>query len=366
MLYLFIFTATLTFFYKLLLKKSNFFRSLLMSLSLSKPSSPPLVAPLMTENLEGNNAEERKSESPVNIISSVPESQYQRELGTFALTSADFKDLSHFYKNSSTAGENPRKTKRITSELKQLANHIPIYPTNSIFLAYDDKNLDIMKAIITGADDTPYSHGVFLFDIYFDSNYPSTPPKINLMTTGGDTIRFNPNLYANGYVCLSLIGTWSGGPNENWNEKSNLLQVLMSIQSLVMIDGVLYNEPSYQNGRMNGSNKALDTGYTNIVKYANVKYAIGGYLKEGGPKPFSDIVKKHFYFKRTEIKKTMQKWLKEAEEIKDGKVAAEYGSLVLSHNYTLASTFAKGREIYFEEMKKEVEIVEILLDKLEY
>ena len=89
MLYLFIFTATLTFFYKLLLKKSNFFRSLLMSLSLSKPSSPPLVAPLMTESLEGNNAEERKSDSPVSIISSVPESQYQRELGTLALTSAD-------------------------------------------------------------------------------------------------------------------------------------------------------------------------------------------------------------------------------------------------------------------------------------
>ena len=28
------------------------------------------------------------------------------------------------------------------------------------------------------------------------------------MTTGAGTIRFNPNLYSNGTVCLSLLGTW--------------------------------------------------------------------------------------------------------------------------------------------------------------
>jgi len=29
-----------------------------------------------------------------------------------------------------------------------------------------------------------------------------------LMTTGGGTCRFNPNFYANGKVCLSILGTW--------------------------------------------------------------------------------------------------------------------------------------------------------------
>lgn len=50
--------------------------------------------------------------------------------------------------------------------------------------------------MISGPDDTPYSAGLFAFDIFFPNNYPQTPPKVKLMTTGGGTHRFNPNLYA--------------------------------------------------------------------------------------------------------------------------------------------------------------------------
>ena len=53
-------------------------------------------------------------------------------------------------------------------------------------------------------------------------------------TTGGGTVRFNPNLYRNGKICLSLLGTWHGGiKTEEWNESSTLLQLLISIQSLI-------------------------------------------------------------------------------------------------------------------------------------
>ena len=48
---------------------------------------------------------------------------------------------------------------------------------------------------------------------------------------GGGSVRFNPNLYSNGKVCLSLLGTWRGGSAmEEWNSSSSLLQVLVSIQ----------------------------------------------------------------------------------------------------------------------------------------
>ena len=67
-----------------------------------------------------------------------------------------------------------------------------------------------MKALIMGAADTPYAHGAFEFDIYFEDSYPNTPPKVNLTTTGGASVRFNPNLYSCGKVCLSLLGTWRG------------------------------------------------------------------------------------------------------------------------------------------------------------
>ena len=68
------------------------------------------------------------------------------------------------------------------------------------------------------------ANGLFLYDIYLPDNYPTQCPKMQLMTTGGNSIRFNPNLYSNGYVCLSLLGTWRGDSTESWNpEKSNLL-----------------------------------------------------------------------------------------------------------------------------------------------
>ena len=44
--------------------------------------------------------------------------------------------------------------------------------------------------------------------------YPQVPPDVNSRTNGGGRVRFNPNLYNCGKVCLSLLGTWSGGGGE--------------------------------------------------------------------------------------------------------------------------------------------------------
>lgn len=81
----------------------------------------------------------------------------------------------------------------------------------------------MLKALIFGAEDTPYAHGAFEFDIFFENNYPSQPPKVNLTTTGQGNVRFNPNLYACGKVCLSLLGTWRGNASENWDPKMSTL-----------------------------------------------------------------------------------------------------------------------------------------------
>lgn len=61
------------------------------------------------------------------------------------------------------------------------------------------------------------------------------------MTTGGGKTRFNPNLYACGRVCLSILGTWSGPP---WTAAMNLHSVVLSIQSL-MNKEPFYNEPGF-------------------------------------------------------------------------------------------------------------------------
>jgi ubiquitin-protein ligase len=94
--------------------------------------------------------------------------------------------------------------------------------------------MDYMKVLIMGSEGTPYSNGAFEYDVFFEGWYPVVPPKVNLMTTGNGTVRFNPNLYSSGKVCLSLLGTWRGNSTENWDKNiSTLLQVLISIQSKI-------------------------------------------------------------------------------------------------------------------------------------
>ncbi|TXG71578.1 hypothetical protein EZV62_000157 [Acer yangbiense] len=88
---------------------------------------------------------------------------------------------------------------------------------------------------------TPYHDALFFFDIAFPSNYPTNPPQVFYRSHG---LRLNPNLYANGYVCMSILNTWCGEGNEKWNPvKSTILQVLVSIQGLVLNAKPLYNEP---------------------------------------------------------------------------------------------------------------------------
>lgn len=59
-------------------------------------------------------------------------------------------------------------------------------------------------------------------------------------------LRINPNLYDSGRVCLSLLNTWSGEGCEKWIPyKSSMLQVLVSIQALVLNAKPFFNEPAY-------------------------------------------------------------------------------------------------------------------------
>ena len=60
----------------------------------------------------------------------------------------------------------------------------------------------------------------------------------------------NPNLRYDGKVCLSLLNTWSGGKNEKWTPGvSTMLQVLVSIQGLVLNAKPYFNEPGFAHSR---------------------------------------------------------------------------------------------------------------------
>jgi ubiquitin-conjugating enzyme E2 Z len=80
--------------------------------------------------------------------------------------------------------------------------------------------------MICGPKDTPYEGGFFVFYFRYPPTYPNEPPIGKFLTTDSGRVRFNPNLYKNGKICLSLLGTWSG---PGWTPAHSLKSVLLSI-----------------------------------------------------------------------------------------------------------------------------------------
>jgi ubiquitin-protein ligase len=200
-------------------------------------------------------------------------------------------------------------TRRLMSEIKNMDTSLPISETSSIFLRCDEGNMSIMKFLIIPHPDTPYAYGCFEFDMYLPSNYPQSPPHVEIITTGGGTFRFNPNLYDNGKVCLSLLGTWSGSGGESWTSSSTMLQVLISIQSLIFCEEPYFNEPGYERDRNNAKGKELNDKYNEPVRLQTLKLAMLGQLKRPSY-GFEDVIKNHFRIHKNKIIAKLEDWQK--------------------------------------------------------
>mmetsp|Transcript_9187 Transcript_9187/g.13412 ORF Transcript_9187/g.13412 Transcript_9187/m.13412 type:complete len:553 (-) Transcript_9187:83-1741(-) len=201
--------------------------------------------------------------------------------------------------------------KKIFRELTAYKTALPIEFGSSVFVRAVESRLDLLRACITGPEDTPYANGAFIFDIYL-SDYPRKPPQVKYITTGGGKFRFNPNLYADGKVCLSLLGTWSG---PGWNAgESTLLQVLISIQSLILVNDPYFNEPGYQAllGTQRGTSGSIK--YNNKIRSFTLQACILPFLpKSASPSPgsypeFDEVLQRHFRNKRPSLQKQLYQW----------------------------------------------------------
>ena len=149
---------------------------------------------------------------------SVLQAVYAREMKEFVLfegeLSAEEYSGHHFQRNVENASADSMpasKLTRLTSDHQGMAGgNLPLSTDASVFVCVDEERLDVMKAMLTGPSGTPYAYGLFEFDLFATHEYPKHPPMAHLRTTGKGTARFNPNLYTDGKVCLSLLGTWHG------------------------------------------------------------------------------------------------------------------------------------------------------------
>ncbi|KLT45850.1 hypothetical protein CC85DRAFT_86895 [Cutaneotrichosporon oleaginosum] len=221
----------------------------------------------------------------------------------------------------------PRRSLAIAKELAILTTNLPTAWDTSIFLRVDDERVDLIKALIIGPKDTPYENGCFIFDIFLPHSYNLSSPHVKSMTTNGGRFRYNPNLYADGKVCLSLLGTWSG---PGWIPgKSTLLQVLISIQSLILCEEPYCNEPAWAG--QEGSTASRK--YSANVRRMTIIDAMANNIKNPpapcewfNRRPFmfkltkvEDEIKQHFRLKANAIRAQLDEW--QAKD--DGKPTAD-------------------------------------------
>jgi baculoviral IAP repeat-containing protein 6 len=223
-----------------------------------------------------------------------------------AVTFSNFQQKNYFEKYGTSNIFNKKRLLRIRSEIASLQNNLP----SGIFLLVDEERCDLMRFLIIGPENTPYEYGLFQFDMYIPAEYPTSPPKVHFLTTGNGRFRFNPNLYDSGKVCLSLLGTWHGHESEQWNAKtSTILQLLISIQSLIFCEKPYFNEPGYESTYNSEQGKFRSDEYNKQIQYNSIDLAIIEQINNP-IEDFKDDIYTHFNFKRNEIINTFNKWLK--------------------------------------------------------
>ncbi|WCJ20356.1 Ubiquitin-conjugating enzyme family protein [Euphorbia peplus] len=190
----------------------------------------------------------------------------------------------HYAKKHSTIS--PKLHKKIAKEWEILEKDLP----DSIYIRVYEDRIDLLRAAITGAAGTPYHDGLYFFDIAFPSDYPAKPPLVHYRSFG---FKFNPNLYSNGYVCLSLLNTWIGKMKERWNPgQSTVARVLVSIQGLVLNVKPFFNEAGHGGLRGMSRYEKRSNSYDADVFVLCCKTML--FQQRSPPKNFEGLVAGHF------------------------------------------------------------------------
>jgi ubiquitin-protein ligase len=154
----------------------------------------------------------------------------------------------------------PMRSRRIMGDLKELLKD----SLEGVYIHFDELDINHMIVMIRGQEG-PYEFCQFLFHIHFSDDYPMTPPIVKFCSSDGRT-RLNPNLYIEGKVCLSILGTWQGDP---WTSVMTIKTIILSIMALVMTSEPLRNEPGLESSPVD----RIET-YNQIVEYASLNILV--------------------------------------------------------------------------------------------
>lgn len=187
---------------------------------------------------------------------------------------------------------------RLLKDVKQLRGH----PMSDVGIFYIHHESNMLKgyAMIVGPKDTPYFGGYYLFDITYPVEYPFLPPIVK-SSTQGNGVRFNPNLYCNGKVCLSVLNTWFGS---SWSACESIRTVLLHLQ-MVFTPNPMLNEPGI-------TDPSSCAPYAKSIEYHNIDVAVCNIINKlpGYYLPFFDmfyeIILERFRANRNELKQLVE------------------------------------------------------------
>jgi ubiquitin-conjugating enzyme E2 Z len=171
-------------------------------------------------------------------------------------------------------------SKDTISRLIKDITYIRKNPLISDGIYYSHHESDMLKgyAMIIGPSDTPYFGGYYLFEFHFPSDYPYSPPKL-VYLTNRNSIRFNPNLYTNGKVCISILNTWHG---EKWSSCQSIHSVLLTLCT-ILNNNPLLNEPG------TALNHPDINKYNDIITFSNISIAVCDVINNKIPLPLPCI-----------------------------------------------------------------------------
>ncbi|KAH9162782.1 hypothetical protein EDB89DRAFT_2024260 [Lactarius sanguifluus] len=187
----------------------------------------------------------------------------------------------HAFFNSTPSQPSRNFLTRLQKEYRALSSSLP---ESVIVRAYEDRS-DLLRSLIIGPENTPYEDAPFVIDWMLDSDFPQSPPIAHFLSWTNGNGRVNPNLYEEGKVCLSILGTWAGDRNESWSPaRSSLLQALVSIQGLVLVKEPWFCEPAYDKLR------GTEEGIINSRLYNEKAYVLSrGFVRRALEVPLGSL-----------------------------------------------------------------------------
>ncbi|KAK9888270.1 hypothetical protein WA026_000532 [Henosepilachna vigintioctopunctata] len=244
----------------------------------------------------------------------------------------------HFYSNKFEPTDIQRFLKAIQREYTLLRESLP----PGVWVRSYSNRLDLLSVMIEGPANTPYEDGLFVFEMQLGQDYPRSPPLVHYVSYS--TQRLNPNLYVEGKVCVSLLGTWMGRGTEVWGTNSTLLQLIVSIQGLILVAEPYYNEAGYEKQTDTQQGFENSRTYNELVILKLVQSMSEMLLSP--PEAFKREVHSHFAIKGEKLCHRLQKFCSDVDPPK-----TDFPLLPVSKGLRLSLT---GALRSFEETLKKV------------